>query len=174
MAEAKHTVCAAPKKEDDMTATAEKTQAEIAADALAGDVAAIDRDLREAGIEPTDETREAYRAAIRAHLSALGRRGGAAKSPRKAAASAANGCKGGRPPLVYRAYDTVTEWRGRPRETVAEAEADAREHDAGCAAQGGYGSAIVVRRDGSRCATLDGEPVWPPHGQSCGAVEWFA
>lgn len=88
-----------------------------AADADGWDLAAIDRDLREAGVEPTDETREVYRAAIRAHLSRLGARGGASKSARKAASSAENGRKGGRPRKSYsirrgtkpgESYETMT------------------------------------------------------------------
>lgn len=77
---------------------------------------------------------------------------------------------------IYRAYDTTTEWMGRPRASVAAAHSDADRHNAGCLAQGGYGRAIVVRRDeegrGDRCETLSGKTVWPPHGKSCGAVRW--
>lgn len=72
----------------------------------------------------------------------------------------------------YRAYDTTTEWMGRPRTTKEAAQADADRHNRGCAAQGGYGSAIVVLRDGDRCQTVNGKAVWPPHGKSCGAVRW--
>lgn len=76
----------------------------------------------------------------------------------------------------FKAYDTTTEWMGSARATEAEAQADADRHNEGCEAQGGYGSAIVVRRDedgaGDRCETMDGEPVWPPHGRSTGAVRW--
>lgn len=109
---------------------------------------------------------------------ALGRLGGMVTSEAKAQAVRANGAAGGRPAAagIYRAYDTTTEWMGRPRATVEAAQADADRHNDGCASQGGYGSAIVVRRDedgtGDRCETLDGETVWPPHGRSCGAVRW--
>jgi hypothetical protein len=109
---------------------------------------------------------------------ALGRLGGAATSDRKTAAVAANGAAGGRPAVngIYRAYDTTTEWMGRPRATAEAAQADADRHTRGCESQGGYGSAIVVRRDdggtGDHCETLDGETVWPPHGRSSGAVRW--
>ena len=77
----------------------------------------------------------------------------------------------------YRAYDTATEWMGRRRATIDAANADAVRHNEGCESQGGYGSAIVVRRDengiGSRCETLDGKTVWPPHGRGTGAVCWL-
>lgn len=76
---------------------------------------------------------------------------------------------------MYRAYDTVTEWMGRVRNTVERAELDAERHNEGCAAQGGYGSAIVVRPDPecpNRCVDMDGEEVWPPHGCSTGTVRW--
>ena len=72
----------------------------------------------------------------------------------------------------YRAYDTTTEWSGPVRKTIVDAQRDADKHDEGCASQGGYGSAIVVQRDGGRLADLDGEPVWPPHGMTCGAARW--
>lgn len=75
----------------------------------------------------------------------------------------------------FRAYDTVTEWSGPVRTTIESALADAERHDAGCAAQGGYGSAIVVTRDAESpdlLIDLDGETVWPPHGQSTGAARW--
>lgn len=74
----------------------------------------------------------------------------------------------------YRAYDTTTEWSGKVRTSIREAQADADEHNRGCASQGGYGSAIVVQRldGGNRLADLDGEPVWPPHGQGTGAARW--
>lgn len=32
--------------------------------------------------------------------------------------------------------------------------------------------AVVVQRDESRLAYLDGSPVWPPHGRSNGAARW--
>ena len=73
---------------------------------------------------------------------------------------------------IYRAYDTTTEWSGRPRTSAAEAWSDADRHNKGCERQGGYGSAIVVMRDDNRLANLDGSPVWPPHGRSCGAAWW--
>jgi hypothetical protein len=73
----------------------------------------------------------------------------------------------------FRAYDTVTEWSGPVRATEAEAEKDADRHDAYCVRQGGYGSAIVVRRtDGDRLETVDGKTVWPPHGRTSGAARW--
>lgn len=71
-----------------------------------------------------------------------------------------------------RAYDVVTGWSGPARETEAQAQADAEAHNAGCICQGGYGAAIVVRRDGDRLQTLDGRPVWPPDGQTHGAAQW--
>lgn len=73
---------------------------------------------------------------------------------------------------MFRAYDTTTEWMGRPRRTPDAAQRDADKHNDGCARQGGYGSAIVVARDGDRMMHLDGSPVWPPHGQSTGAARW--
>lgn len=79
------------------------------------------------------------------------------------------------PIIEYRAYDTVTEWLGPVRTALVDAEADATRHNAGCAQQGGYGSAIVVRQDPDapgRCVTLEGQPVWPPHGRSCGSARW--
>ena len=72
----------------------------------------------------------------------------------------------------FRAYDTLTEWMGPERETEFAAKRDAYLHNKGCAKQGGYGSAIVVRRDDGRCAYLDGSSVWPPHGRTTGAVRW--
>ena len=73
----------------------------------------------------------------------------------------------------YRAYDTITEWMGRDRNSPEKASADAEVHNAGCAKQGGYGSAIVVTDDGDgRCVDLDGNYVWPPYGRGCGAVRW--
>jgi hypothetical protein len=102
---------------------------------------------------------------------------GSIRTQAKAKTSAANGREGGRPvSCIYRAYDSTTEWMGRPRETITQAQADALRHNVGCANQGGYGSAVVVRRDdggtGSRCETLDGETVWPNHGRTSGAVRW--
>lgn len=78
----------------------------------------------------------------------------------------------------FRAYDTTTEWSGPPRATIEEAEADAAAHNEGCESQGGYGSAIVCRRDPEAPSRLeteeDGEwvSVWPPHGRSNGAARW--
>jgi hypothetical protein len=75
----------------------------------------------------------------------------------------------------WRAYDLVSEWSGPVRESADEAERDASQHNAGCAAQGGFGSAIVVRPDPEapgRCVDLEGESVWPPHGRTTGAVRW--
>lgn len=109
---------------------------------------------------------------------ALGRLGGKATSPAKSAAVVANGASGGRPAAngIYRAYDTTTEWMGRTRATIDAAQADADRHNQSCVDQGGYGSALVVRRDedgtGSRCETLNGETVWPQHGRGNGAVRW--
>ncbi len=77
--------------------------------------------------------------------------------------------------MDYRAYDTTTEWSGKPRATIEEARRDADRHNAGCEAQGGYGSAIVVTRHpdaDDRLARLDGGTVWPPHGMTCGAARW--
>jgi hypothetical protein len=75
-------------------------------------------------------------------------------------------------PPAYRAYDQATGWSGPPRTTAAAAAADARRHNRGCAAQGGYGRAIVAVRAGDRLVGLDGEPIWPSHGKSCGAARW--
>jgi hypothetical protein len=74
----------------------------------------------------------------------------------------------------YRAYDTTTEYLGPVRTSIREAQSDCDAHNQGCVQQGGYGSAIVVQRldGGNRCADLDGNPVWPPHGQSTGAARW--
>lgn len=75
--------------------------------------------------------------------------------------------------MGYRAYDTTTEWSGPPRWTVAAAQRDADRHNTGCASQGGYGSAIVARRDDSdRLLDMDGDYIWPPHGRGCGAARW--
>ena len=67
---------------------------------------------------------------------------------------------------------------GPVRATVAEAQRDVEVHGRLMVAQGGFGDALVVRRDeggaGDRCETLDGVPVWPPHGRSTGAVRWAA
>lgn len=78
----------------------------------------------------------------------------------------------------YRAYDTVTGWMGPSRTLADLAWRDADRHNAGCAAQGGYGSAIVVERDEDGYCLIrdeDGsyEHVWPPHGRSSGAVRWL-
>ena len=83
------------------------------------------------------------------------------------------------PSLQVRAYDTTTEWSGPVRSSIGEAWDDAEAHNEGCRTQGGYGSAIVVRRDPeapSRLVYADGEnvgeSVWPPHGRSNGAARW--
>jgi hypothetical protein len=73
---------------------------------------------------------------------------------------------------AYRAYDTCTEWSGPVRSTAVAAARDADRHNAGCAKQGGGGSAIVVTREGDRLATPSGRTVWPPHGRSMGAARW--
>lgn len=83
---------------------------------------------------------------------------------------------------TYRSYDTTTEWMGPIRTSLAAAEADAIRHNAGCAAQGGYGSAIVIQPDRDGYATQVSPPdtdwdgrgglVWPPHGRSTGAVRF--
>lgn len=56
---------------------------------------------------------------------------------------------------------------------------DAEKHNEGCAKKGGYGSAVVVRRDPeapSRIVYADGEnvgeTVWPPSGRTNGAARW--
>lgn len=72
----------------------------------------------------------------------------------------------------YRAISVQSDYQGPVRTTVAAAQADADEHDAYHRAQGGFARATVVTRDGDRCATLDGEPVWPSHGRSSGALRW--
>lgn len=79
------------------------------------------------------------------------------------------------PADAFRAYDTVTEWMGPVRDTEERAQKDAASHNRGCVRQGGYGSAIVITEDPEcegRCATLDGQPVWPPSDRSRGSVEW--
>ena len=76
----------------------------------------------------------------------------------------------------YRAYDTVTEWSGRPRATAEEAQRDAEAHNDGCALQGGVGAAIVAMRDpeapGRMVHEEDGRPIWPPHGMGNGSAQW--
>lgn len=78
---------------------------------------------------------------------------------------------------AYRAYDTTTEWQGPPRRALAAAERDAERHNDGCAEQGGHGSAVACAPIDGRLHHLDGrglpnprQPIWPPHGQSCGAA----
>lgn len=98
---------------------------------------------------------------------------GSARSAAKTAAARANGATGGRPVACnYRAYDTTTEWSGRPRRTVEEAQADADAHNRWCARQSGYGSAIVAQRDGDRLMDMTGQTIWPPHGMTSGAARW--
>ena len=75
----------------------------------------------------------------------------------------------------FRAYDTTTEWSGQVRRSAKKAQADADRHNAGCARQGGYGSAIVATQLAdapNRLADMAGEPIWPPRGQSTGAARW--
>lgn len=72
----------------------------------------------------------------------------------------------------YRALSTQSDYQGPVRTTIADAQKDADAHDAHHRAQGGFARAAVVTRDGDRCATLTGEPVWPSHGRSSGAVRW--
>lgn len=72
----------------------------------------------------------------------------------------------------FRAYDTVTEWQGVHRHREDEAKRDAEAHNEACVRQGGYGSAVVVRRDGDRCVDLEGKAVWPPYGRTMGAARW--
>lgn len=78
-----------------------------------------------------------------------------------------------------RAYDTTTEWSGPVRNSIGEAWDDAERHNEACAKKGGYGSAVVVRRDPeapSRLVYADGEnvgeTVWPPSGRTNGAARW--
>lgn len=61
--------------------------------------------------------------------------------------------------------------RGPIRATEAEAEADLERDRSGCAAQGGYSDRQVyaIDEDGY-LVDHDGEPVWPSHGRSNGAV----
>lgn len=73
---------------------------------------------------------------------------------------------------LYRALCSISSFQGPSRSSISEAQCDADDHNEGCASQGGYGRATVVRRDGDRCETLEGEPIWPSHGRSCGAVRW--
>lgn len=74
----------------------------------------------------------------------------------------------------YRAYDTITEWMGPPRATVEEAYADCDEHDqAHHHKGGGVCQSIVGVRNGDRLYHLTGSPVWPPWGNSSGAVQWL-
>ena len=76
---------------------------------------------------------------------------------------------------AYRAYDAVTEWMSGAVDDPELADALAARHNAACAASGGFGSAIVVRRAATgRCETLDGEDVWPPHGRGDGTVRFDA
>lgn len=72
----------------------------------------------------------------------------------------------------YQGYDTVTEWHGTPRKSLEQAQKDVKRHNRSMAAQGGFGSAIVGVRKGKRLTTLDGRPIWPPHGRSTGSVRW--
>lgn len=73
---------------------------------------------------------------------------------------------------LFRAYDTTTGWSGKPRRYVATAENDAMRHNGGCAQEGGYGSAIVVAKDGDRLQDLAGNTIWPSEGMSNGAARW--
>jgi len=74
---------------------------------------------------------------------------------------------------VYRAYDVITEWMSRVVADPELADELADCHNDGCAAVGGFGSAIVVRRSKAGwCETLDGEAVWTPHGHTSGAVRF--
>jgi hypothetical protein len=78
--------------------------------------------------------------------------------------------------MEYRAYDTVTEKSGPIRQTRQQAEIDSRDHNDGCAAQGGYGSAEVVTRDPEavgRLVDLDGHEIWPPYGHTAGTARWL-
>jgi len=72
----------------------------------------------------------------------------------------------------FRAYDKVTEWSGPIRTDVDAAWKDVERHNQTCAAQGGYGSAVVGVNDDGRMRDLDGNWIWPPHGMSCGAVRF--
>ena len=76
-------------------------------------------------------------------------------------------------PDKFRAYDTVTEWRGPVRDNPEAARGDARHHNRGLRAVGGFGSALVIQPDPEspeRAVDLHGVPVWPTHGRSSGSV----
>lgn len=73
---------------------------------------------------------------------------------------------------LYRAYDTMTEWHGRNRLSAEAADADAERHNKACERAGGYGSAIATMMVDGRHAHLDGSPVWPPYGRTCGSARW--
>lgn len=72
----------------------------------------------------------------------------------------------------YRAISTQSEYQGPVRTTIDAAQKDVDTHDAYHREQGGLARATVVTRDGNHCATLTGEPVWPSHGRSAGALRW--
>lgn len=73
---------------------------------------------------------------------------------------------------LFRAHDTTTGWSGKPRRYLCTAESDAERHNAGCVAQGGYGSAIVAAKDGDRLQDMNGATIWPASGRGCGAARW--
>lgn len=60
---------------------------------------------------------------------------------------------------------------GPIRDEEIEAQADLMEDRDGCASQGGYSDRMVyeIDKDGYLMDD-DGNPVWPPHGRSTGAV----
>lgn len=134
--------------------------------AEAGDLAQSCICAHALGVEPTDAECE--------KLARLGWAGNQADAREDCARVIREAQEAARP-AGFRAYDTTTEWMGQVRETETQAHGDAIRHNKGCAAQGGYGSAIVVRPDPEapgRCVDLDGATVWPPHGRGNGAVRW--
>lgn len=74
----------------------------------------------------------------------------------------------------FRAYDTVTEWRGPIRADRETASKDALQHNRDLRTAGGFGSAAVIMPDpecpGRAVDAFTGDPVWPPHGRSQGSV----
>ena len=60
---------------------------------------------------------------------------------------------------------------GQIRTSREKAMADLADDHAGCATQGGYSDRDIYEIDADGyLIDENGEPVWPPHGKSCGAV----
>jgi len=74
----------------------------------------------------------------------------------------------------YVAYDDVTGWMSPPKTSRESAGEAADKHNAGCGDQGGFGRATVyiVGPDGYLVGP-DGRNVYPPSGQSSGAVRFI-